>query len=243
MRFPILLVSTLAIAACGMSADAQEGEGERRVTQQNFNVGTFDGVALAGSHDVIVKVGGAASVRAEGDAEVIEKLDIRVENGTLRIGTKKGVQWSSGFMNNRKPVTIHVTMPSMASAAVAGSGDMRVDKVEGATFEASIAGSGDLEIASLRVDRADFSVAGSGDIKAASGSAGSAKVSIAGSGDVDVSGIQTRQANVSIVGSGDVSARASETADVSIMGSGSVNMAGGAKCTISKRGSGEVNCG
>ncbi|MBA3677843.1 MAG: DUF2807 domain-containing protein [Sphingosinicella sp.] len=242
MRFPMILVSTLAIAACGMSADAQEGEGTGRVTKQDFNIGAFEGVALAGSHDVVVTVGGASAVRAEGDAEIIEKLDIRVENGTLRVGTKKGTNWSVGFMRNRAPVTIYVSMPSISSAAVAGSGDMRVDKVEGKSFDASIAGSGDLEIASIRVDEADFSVAGSGDIKA-TGSAGNAKVSIAGSGDVDLAGVQSRQANVSIVGSGGVQAQASETADISIMGSGDVSIAGGAKCTISKRGSGEVRCG
>jgi hypothetical protein len=242
MRFPMILVSTLAIAACGMSADAQEGEGSGRVTKQNFEVGEFDGVALAGSHDVVVTVGGANAVRAEGDAEIIEKLEITVENGTLRVGTKRGASWSAGFMRNRAPVTIYVTMPRITSAAVAGSGDMKVDKVEGKDFEASIAGSGDLEIASMRVEQADFSIAGSGDIKA-SGSTGAAKVSIAGSGDVDLGAVQARQANVSIVGSGGVQARASETADISIMGSGDVDIAGGARCTISKRGSGEVRCG
>lgn len=242
MRFPMLLISTLAIAACGMSADAQEGEGTGRVSKQDFQVGAFEGVALAGSHDVVVTVGGASAVRAEGDAEIIEKLDIRVENGTLRIGTKKGSSWSSGFMRNRAPVTVYVTMPSITSAAVAGSGDMRIDKVEGKDFEASIAGSGDLEIAAMRVEQADFSIAGSGDIKA-SGNTGIAKVSIAGSGDVDLAGVEAREANVSIVGSGGVQAKASETADISIMGSGDVAIAGGAKCTISKRGSGEVRCG
>jgi hypothetical protein len=245
MRSMMVFVSTLALAACNMSADAQENEGKAgdgRVSQQSFNVGDFEGVALAGSHDVIVSVGAATSVRAEGDAEIIEKLDIRVENGTLKIGTKKGVHWPSGFMRNRAPVTIHVTTPRLASAAVAGSGDMRIDKVEGDSFKGSIAGSGDMEVGALRVGQAEFAVAGSGDIKA-SGIAGSTKVSIAGSGDVDLQGVRSRQANVSIVGSGDVRAMASETAAVSIMGSGNVTMAGGAKCTVSKRGSGNVNCG
>ena len=243
MRIPFLLVSTLAIAACGMSAGAQESDGApRRSVTQNFNVGGFDGVALAGSHDVVVTVGGAPSVRAEGDSEIIEKLDIQVEDGTLRIGTKKGVQWSAGFMRNRASVTVYVTMPKISSAAVAGSGDMKVDKVEGGKFEGSIAGSGDLAIASLRVEDADFSVAGSGDILA-SGAAGKTKISIAGSGGVNLAGVQSREANVSIVGSGDVQAHASQTADVSIMGSGNVNIAGGAKCSVSKRGSGDVSCG
>lgn len=243
MRSMMILVSTLALAACNMSADARDDHGgSGKVTQQNFTVGDFDGVALAGSPDVIVTVGPAASVRAEGDSDYIENLDIRVEDGTLKIGTKRDSKWHMGWSHGRAPVTIHVTTPRLASAAVAGSGDMKIDRVEGESFKGTIAGSGDLEIAALKVSLADFSVAGSGGVRAA-GTAGTASASVAGSGDIDLGGVQARQASVSIVGSGDVSAHASESANVSIMGSGDVHMAGGAKCSVSKRGSGDVYCG
>lgn len=242
MRSLIVLVSTLALAACNMAADAQNDPGDGRVSQRSFNVGTFEGVALGGSHDVVVSVGGPASVRAEGDAEIIDKLDIRVEDGTLKIGTKKGVNWSSGFMRNRAPVTVYVTAPRLAAAAVAGSGDMRIDRIEGDRFKASVAGSGDLHVAEVRVSQAEFSVAGSGDISAA-GSASNLSAAVKGSGDVKLAGLNSRQATVSVMGSGDVHARASETATVSVMGSGNVTLDGGAKCSVSTRGSGEVRCG
>jgi hypothetical protein len=239
MRSIIIFASTLALAACNMAADAQEGGGER--TARNFQVDDFEGVALAGSQNVVVAVGGPTTVRAEGDAETIDRLDIRVEDGRLRVGMKRQ-DWSMGWTRERSPVTIYVTTPRLVSAAVAGSGDMRIDRVEGERFTASIAGSGDMGIDALRVGHADFSVAGSGDIRAA-GSASRMKASIAGSGDIRIEGLRTREAEVSVVGSGDVSAFASETADVSIMGSGNVTMAGGARCSVSKRGSGDLRCG
>lgn len=240
MRSMMILVSTLALAACNMSADAREDKGgSGRTTQQNFNVGDFQGVALGGSPDVIVTVGGATSVRAEGDADFIEKLDIRVENGILKIGTRKDSGWHMGWSHSR--VTIHVTTPRLASAAVAGSGDMRIDKVEGDSFKGTIAGSGDMEIAALKVGMADFSIAGSGGIRAA-GTAGTTNAEVAGSGNIDLSGVKARQASVSVVGSGDIDANASESANVTIMGSGDVRVAGGAKCTVSKRGSGDLHC-
>lgn len=240
----ITIVSGLALAACGFAADAQDNgqPGDGTVSERSFNVGAFDSVALAGSHDVVVTVGGAASVRAEGDAGIIERLKIDVEDGTLRIGTKKGTRWSADFMRNRKPVTIYVTAPNLTGAAVAGSGDMRIDTVAGDKFSASIAGSGDMEIGAIRVGEANFSIAGSGDIRA-SGSANDAHISIAGSGDVDLAGLESRRASVSVVGSGDVRTRATETADVSVMGSGNVTIGGTAKCSVSKRGSGDVRCG
>src|SRR3546814_10615499 len=74
--------------------------------------------------------------------------------------------WSSDVCSSDL-VTVYVTTPILAGAAIGGSGDMRIDAVEGGSFSASIGGSGDMDIASLRVGSADFSIAGSGGIHAA----------------------------------------------------------------------------
>ena len=237
MRTGLIIASTLALGACSIATDAH-GETVKR----GYEVGAFDAVSLGGHHNVVVTVGPKASVRAEGDSEAIEKLEIRVENGDLHIGQKKRKGWNMSFGSHDKPVTVYVTTPTLKAAAIGGSGDMRIDKVQGAAFEASIGGSGDMIIASLQVKAASFNVAGSGAIKAA-GSADTTDTSIAGSGDVDLNAVKSRTASVSIVGSGDVRAQAAESADVSIMGSGNVAISGGAKCRVSKMGSGDVSCG
>ena len=243
MRAAIVLISTLALAACNMSADAQEGDrAPGRTTQRSFDLAGFDGVSLGGAYDVVVAVGPAHSVRVEGDSEEIERMEIKVEDGDLQIGRKKGDKWNLGWRRGHAPVTVYVTAPTLRSASIGGSGDIRIDRVEGPDFSASIGGSGDISIASLRVDEASFSIAGSGGITAA-GSAGSTDVSVAGSGDIDLDRLQSRTASVSIVGAGDVRARASDTASVSIMGSGDVTLGGGAKCSVTKMGSGNVRCG
>jgi len=242
MRSILILASAIALTGCNMKAGAHE-EGDRDpgpVTQRAFPVGAFDSVSLGGSHTVIVKVGPAASVRAEGPAAVLDRLEIAVKDGDLHIGTKRRDGIHFGFRKHT-PVTITITTPSLAAAAIGGSGDIRIDRVEGEKFSGSIGGSGDMEIAALKVSEADFSIAGSGGIRAA-GSAGKASVSIAGSGDVDISGLESKVATVSVVGSGDVQAKAMESADVSIMGSGDVAMTGTAKCNVSKMGSGDVRC-
>ena len=242
MRAAIALISIFALMACNMSADAQEGEGRRsgRTAQRSFDVGNFDSVSLGGAYDVVVTVGPAASVRAEGDADELDRMEVRVEDGDLHIGREKSRGWSVGWRRHG-PVTVYVTTPSLQAASIGGSGDMRIDKVEGRKFEASIGGSGDMRIAALRANEASFSIAGSGGI-AAAGSVGRTDISVAGSGSVDVEGLESRTADISIVGSGDVRARAMDTADISIMGSGDVIMAGTARCSVSKMGSGDVRC-
>jgi hypothetical protein len=227
MRAAILLTSVLALAACNVCDYALSG---------------FERIELAGSPDVIVTVGPAASVSAEGDQKTLDRLDIRVENGELKIGSKKRGGWFHSDNDHGRHVTIRVTLPKLAAASIAGSGDMRIDKVEGDRFGGAIAGSGDMEIAALKVGAADFSIAGSGAVSA-KGSAESTNVSIAGSGDVDVAGVTARTAKISVMGSGNVSANASESADVSVMGSGDVTMTGTGRCTTHKMGSGDVRCG
>jgi len=245
MRLAAILMSTMVLAACNMGANAQEGErseqGGGQMTQRTYQLAGFDAVASAGSQDVIVTVGGAHSVRAEGDSRVLDRLDIRVEDNTLKIGAKKGSNWSDLFKGDHPKTRIMVTMPAIRSAAVAGSGDMKVDRAQGERFDASIAGSGDIEVGQMQVRDAKFSVAGSGNIKA-NGTAEKSTTSVAGSGDIDIGGLQTRTASVSVAGSGDVRIHASETADVSIVGSGDVEVGGSARCNVSKRGSGDVRC-
>ena len=243
MRTLALLISNLALVACNMSAEAQEDRGPRSAgpaVTRSFDLAGFDAVGSAGSQDVIVTVGGAHAVRAEGDADSLERLDLRVEDGTLKIGHKKG-NWSVGWSRDRPRTVIYVTLPAIRAASVAGSGDMKIDRVQGDEFAANIAGSGDIEVGQLRVASLNFSVAGSGNIKAA-GSAQNGQVSVAGSGDIDAGAVQMRTASASVVGSGDVRIGAQETANVSIMGSGDVWINGPARCTINKRGSGDVHC-
>ncbi|HET9640874.1 MAG TPA: head GIN domain-containing protein [Allosphingosinicella sp.] len=233
-----ILIPLLMLGACS-AGGASESSGQRG--SRDFQVGAFDKISLSGSSNVIVTVGGSPSVRAEGDAALLEKLEIKVENGTLHVGYKKG-NWSFGWRKDHGPVTVHVSAPSLTGAEVAGSGDMKIDKVEGGDFVGEIAGSGEIQLASLRARKASFAIAGSGGVTA-SGTAETGQFEIAGSGDIHAGGLQVKSAKVSVAGSGNVETQATESASVDIMGSGDVVVTGGAKCSVNKMGSGDVRCG
>ena len=237
----LLAILPLALSAACSAGNAQGDNLEHSEAQgrRAFQVGAFEKVALEGPHDVVVTVGGQPSVRAEGDAEALERLDIRVENGSLKIGTRRETRgW---FRRHRGGVTVYVTAPALSGASIGGSGDMRIDRVQANVFAASIAGSGDMAIGALQARQANFSIAGSGGIRAA-GRAETADISIAGSGNLALDALEARTADVSVVGSGDVSIRATESVSASIMGSGDVTVHGAARCTVSKMGSGDLHC-
>lgn len=243
MMRSVVIVMLAGLAACSFngSGDAEgpgvagSGSGSSRT----YAIADFSAVELSGADDVDVRVGGGFSVRAEGPAAELDKLRIVKDGSTLRVGRqrKNGMSWSKG-----SKAKIYVTLPRLAGAAVAGSGTMTVDRVEGTRFAGDIAGSGSLAIAAIAVDQADFSIAGSGDASA-TGSARGLKVDIAGSGSLEAGGLKATQAAVSIAGSGGVRARVDGAASVNMMGSGDVDLGSNAKCTVSKMGSGSVRCG
>jgi len=237
----LMVLAVLPLVACGSVASGSNGDGVAASgtgTARSFAVADFTAVELAGADNVDVRVGPAFSVRAEGPSEQLDKLDIRRDGSTLRIGRKRGGNWS---ISRGKGVRIYVTMPAIKGASLAGSGDLTIDAARADSFEASLAGSGDLRVGRLQAKEAEFEIAGSGNVTAA-GQVGSLEVSIAGSGNVSAPGLTAADAEISVAGSGDVTARVTRRAEVSVMGSGDVTLTGGARCQSSKMGSGAIRC-
>lgn len=231
-----LLVS-VALAAC--NHDRHEDPGP--IVSKAFPVGDFQKLEVAGSYDVDVKTGSKASVNVRGPQNIVDRMLVEVKGDELHIGSRSRSGFHFNWGSHHDGVQVTVTVPMLTGAALAGSGDIRVDRVAGDKFAGSIAGSGDLQVAAIEVKALAVNVAGSGDVQIA-GKAESAEYNIAGSGDLDASALEAKDLNVSIAGSGDVRGRAVGTAKISIMGSGDANITGGAKCDVSKMGSGDAHC-
>jgi hypothetical protein len=233
-----IMVSAMTVSGC--ARDRAEDPGP--VTQRNYPVGAFDKIELAGAYEATVRTGSGPTVQASGGEKILEQLIVEVEGNTLKIHPRKrkGFNWGWGSRHNAK-VELTITVPSLRSAELAGSGGIRIDKVTGDSFEGGVAGSGDLTVDQVEVGSLKLGIAGSGDARA-SGKAKSVAYEIAGSGEIDGKGVVAEDADVSIAGSGGVSVHATRTASVNIAGSGDVNVTGGAKCTTSKAGSGDVHC-
>jgi hypothetical protein len=238
----MLMVAALASTAAlgGSMVTAQDDPASAR--QRNYDVGPFEEIVAVGPHHFVVTRGRDFTVRAEGPADSLEKYEVLVENGTLEIRprTRSGREWEWEEFSV-EPATYYITLPRLAAAMLAGSGDMRVDRIDGEDFSAAIAGSGELAIGAISVGEARLSVAGSGSLSA-SGTARNANVSIAGSGELDAPGMDSGSARINISGSGHARLTVNEDAHISIVGSGNVEIDGEARCTVSGFGSGTARC-
>lgn len=227
------VAALLMLGACNGGAGAAPAPVERNLALRDFTA-----VELNGPDRVDVRRGSAFAVRMTGDPKVLEKLEIRRDGDTLRIGRKPnlgGWQW-------RKDggVTVVVTMPDIRRATLKGSGDLDIDLAD--DLAATLAGSGDMTVGQLRGRSASLSLSGSGTI-AAAGKVDRLALSLSGSGDIDAAQVRATEAQVGITGSGDVAADVNGPASVALNGSGSARLGEGARCTVSKTGSGEARCG
>lgn len=212
-------------------------------SEKTFQVTGFDEISTSGPQDVVITLGDSFAVRAEGSPEALAQLEPVVVNGRLTIKPRDGFNW--GNWPRLASATFYVTLPRLDAVAVAGSGDITVDRVEGESFEGQIAGSGSLAIAAMKVDRANFFIGaaggGSGDV-VVTGTARDTHVSIGGSGEVKAGGLRSETATISIMGSGDVALAVDDEAKISIAGSGDVDISGPARCSVTQMGSGDVRC-
>ena len=148
MRMSVLL-GVAAIAAVAGCTQARSENGGPTV-ERSYAVDDFDRIDLAGNYDVTVHTGAKPGVQARGNEKVMERLVVEVRDGVLVIEPRKtqGFNWK---WTNHGKVTLNVTVPSLRGAQLGGAGDVRIDEVKGDRFDGAIAGSGDLSVERIEV--------------------------------------------------------------------------------------------
>jgi hypothetical protein len=229
MKF--LNVSTMALLL--MSASAQAANIERKI-----DMGAFKAVAVAGSTDAVITVGGAQSIVLRGPQKLVDATEVSLKDGVLLIKRSKASWgWDSGY---KEGVTAHINAPTLNAYAVSGSGHATITGIKAAEFGIAISGSGNVKTAG-QCQALTSTISGSGDIDAAGLHCSSAKVAVSGSGDAKVYASQA--VTVSVAGSGDVTVlgKPAGSCTISVAGSGDVAVPGGSTCTSKIAGLGAVS--
>ena len=198
---------------------------------RSFDIDDFDSIRLAAAQDVQVKTGGAPSVKAKGAAEALDRLAVTTADGTLSIAQRG---------RRRDGVSVKVTVPSLRTASIAGSGGLRIDRVAGASFQGLDRRLGRPQHRRARRRKRANSPSPAPAMSAPRASAaGPARASPARATPISPSWKAAPPMSRSPAPAMCWRMRA-ETADVSILGSGNVQIVGGAECEVSRLGSGRV---
>lgn len=237
----ILLAAALVAGATQIYAKPIPAVKAYHTDEQDRKLSGFSSVSVSGSFDVYITQGSTESVKVEADADEIDKIVTEVDNGVLKIYSKRtsGMNWSWG-RNNKKRI-VRVVAKDLHKIGLTGSGDVFfTDGFRTQDMVVSLSGSGDIK-GKLDVKKLDVSVVGSGDVSL-NGRAETSSVKVSGSGDYRGSSLATVSTSVRVVGSGDASVNVSDKLDASVAGSGDIRYTGAAKqISTSKAGSGDIH--
>ncbi len=187
--------------------------GNGQIVTQQRAVSDFRAVSLRGAGDLVVQIGPRASLRVSADSNIIPLLVQRQRGDELILETKQS------YRSRTKPRYV-LTVPSLHSIGIGGSGDARVEGVSAERFSMAIGGSGHI---------------------VARGRTGRLVVAIGGSGDIDARALRASSATVTIGGSGTAQVATNGPLSGTIAGSGSIRYVGRpSSISVSRVGSGTV---
>jgi len=233
MRPLIAALIALPLAAATLPADA---------ATRNIPVPGFSRLRVDAPFIVRVHTGPAASVKASGPPNRLDRLVVESRGDTLVVSTERNWSWRGISWGKADTVYVDITVPMLVAVELAGSGDLSVDRIRTGSFSAIVTGSGGLDVALLDTARFNAKLSGSGDLSVA-GKTGRAELSVTGSGDLRAADLTVGLLGASVLGSGDIAVGTTREARANVTGSGDIRIAGRPICKTSKMGSGDIRCG
>ena len=227
MKNLLILVAILGLNAIKINAQHTEKR----------NVGTYDGIHVAGSYEVKLVSGSEGTIELKGDPDDLDKIETEVRKGTLLIK-----QQEKSWFGNWDSGTVYITIPveKINKVILSGSGEIHSKvPLEGDHFKTILSGSGEISL-NLEVTAVNGTVTGSGEITLI-GKANKVNFTVTGSGDMDAGDIKVDTGEAKITGSGDIIMNTSENLNASITGSGDIICKGKPEKQITKvTGSGDI---
>lgn len=211
--------------------------------KEKRDVSNFTRIAFQVGGKMYLKQGSENSVELEGDEDVLEKIETRVEGGKLIIGRESDwswFNWRSGWDDEK--IVAYVTVKNIDGVYASGSGNIIAQTIlKGDNMDIRVSGSGNIE-AEISAADVNARVSGSGDLML-KGKVRSMDSDISGSGKITFDGAIAGRLDIGISGSGRFLASGSaDEIKSSISGSGKINAADLMvdKCDVRISGSGDV---
>lgn len=176
------------------------------------NVSTFTDVELAGSNTVTIRVGAPPSVEVTGDDNLVGRVTTVVRTGRLVIG-------NTGAFTTKAPMHIAVSLSSLDSVELSGTGTVTVEGVASPQFAARLSGTGTL---------------------VASGTTQKLTAVLGDTGTLDLHDLVAVDVTAQLEGTGTIRIHATSTLDATLTGSGSILYQGNPMVTTRKTGTGTI---
>ncbi len=235
LQLGALMLMIVIMNACYFDADyfpCVRAEGEP-VSEARISAAAFEGVDLAMHGEVHITRGQASSIVVSAPANILPYVRTRVVGGTLLIDTDRCVR------NRINEVQVYITMPSLNTIRVAGSGKITTqDTWNVNNLSIDISGSGSVS-GKFDGDQINTRISGSGNA-ILTGNTLVHNVIISGSGQVSGYDLICENADIRISGSGHAYVFVSNNINGKISGSGNIYFKGNPNIRVGVSGSGKL---
>ncbi|MFA5655580.1 MAG: head GIN domain-containing protein [Dysgonamonadaceae bacterium] len=213
----IFLSALILVVIATSCTYAQKGV----ITNKTFPIQSFSSIKSDVVANVIYTQSNKVSVRAEGDKERVDNLDVTVKKDVLKIDHK-------GKLNskNKKKLTIYISSPSINEIDVDGVGNWSMEgEVKTDNLKINFDGVGNFEALELESNNIKANYEGVGNLKLG-GTTNFVEITSEGVGSVNTQNLIAKNAVIISSGVGSVKCYASESIDLNNTGVGSVTYYG-----------------
>jgi len=253
LAFVILLGFSSGCLDVVLGLETVRGSGS--ISEESHTFSGLNGVELATRGELEIRLGDTEALRVSADDNLHEYFQIEADDGTLRIGTRRGFN-----LRPSRPIRYTLTVRELefiglsssgdASAPALradrfeirldSSGDLSVDGIEADSVDIRLDSSGDLSVDDLRARSLAVRISSSGDVRIGDGEVDSLDVTINSGGDFDGESVRSTRATVALSSSGNARLWADESLDATLNSSGSVSYRGDPEVTGRANSSGRI---
>jgi hypothetical protein len=217
LMLPACIVLAFSSGCLDIVLGLESVRGSGRVTEERHRFAGLTGVELATRGELEIRLGDNEGLQVSADDNLHEHLALTTNGGTLRIGTRHGVN-----LRPSRPIRYTLTASEIEFIELSSSGNARAPTLHADRVEIRLASSGDLSVDGIQADAVDISVDSSGDLSVDSVQADAVDLRMRSSGDVQMDDLRTGSLTVGVSSSGDVRIREGDvdSLDIALNSSG-----------------------
>ncbi len=234
MKFKIISAFVLSSLMVLCATSCRKVRGDGNIIEKTYDIADFNMLESPINAKISYQYGTTASLKIQGDSNIVSQIDYFVVNKRLRFSYKRN------NMVIDRPVTIVISSPTLAEVKLTGNGSMVIPTLEVPEFDIETSGATNVVVGNLTTQDFEVEISGSGNVTIESGVINAADISIKGSGYVDKLNALTQYTAVDIIGSGYLKTQTIENLKVNITGSGNVFYKGNPSIDVSITGSGRM---
>lgn len=208
--FFAVLAALLSVPGCdGSDSSCIEGQGP--LVSRTLELASFEGIDFQVAGKVSISQGDEQLVEVRARENMIDLLNTDILQGVWGIGFRECVR-------DTGPVEVTITVPTLDSVALSGSGDI-IAELSTEAMATILSGTGNIELSGISPDHA-ITFSGSGQINAFELMTERTAITLSGSGNVEVSA--SEELGVVLSGVGDVFYKGNPVLEVTVSGVGKV---------------------